>query len=465
MTYGSSPHAPGRPFETSGTTRRAPLAQRDKNLTIPPGLRRFRFRRRAGPPGRDPGYLRSFSVRDHVQEVQQGWQALRQPWWIAPFVFSFQRLRYARAGRIALLTPCLAALLVVGNLLEASIQEVKVRYEQVREQVEKVQEHHQEFVQLEDVTVLVLGTDDVPTRSSRKAPGRSDTMMLVNVQYADQKIRVLSIPRDTFVMVDYGQGIRGDKIAHAFRRGKVGWLSSKQAVERLTRLPIDHYVIVDYGLFREFIDTLGGIFMKIEKPMHYEDKAGGLSIHFEPGEIVLNGQKALEYVRFRKDGHGDLGRIRRQQKFVRAVARKLLHPATWDALIRKDGIPRILQHLATDIEVAQIPALAYQFRGASPESVAAKVMPGRHAFRQTRWSGSRKLSYFFVDPERLDKVLDEWFLSAPRPPPTEAEQEVLDYDRVAAEGVISLEEAESPTESSPASIPTSTESEVSRGNG
>jgi LCP family protein required for cell wall assembly len=342
-------------------------------------------------------------------------------------------MRYARAGRIALLTPVLGVILVLANLIEAGLDEVK-------HQVEKVQEQHQVMVQRKDTTILVLGTDDVPNKGHRKTPGRSDTMLLVNIQYSRKKIRVLSIPRDTFVMVDYGRGLRGDKIAHAFRRGKIGWLSSKQAVERLTRLKVDNYVTVDYGLFREFIDAIGGVHMSIEKAMNYEDRAGGLFIHFDPGEYVLNGQKALEYVRFRKDGRGDIGRIRRQQKFIQAVAKKLLHLEAWNSLLRSETIQRIFRHLDTDLEVSQIPALAYQFRGASPSDISARVLPGEHALRRTRWTGTHKLSYFFLDYDTVDSFLDEWFLSAPRPPLSKEQKAALIHDKVAAAGVMSMEE-------------------------
>lgn len=404
------------------------------NLRLPRGLRRFRFLKGEADRGRTDPRLEEYSVRTRVPEVAAGWRALPLPRLVAPLVYAFQRIRYARAGRIAMLTLFLAPFLVVANLIEAGLEEV-------RHQVVKVREQMETFVERKDTTILVLGTDDVPERGAHRAPGRSDTMILVNIQFNTKKIRALSVPRDTFVMVDYGRGLRGDKIAHAFRRGKVGWKTSKAAVERLTRLGIDHYATIDYGLFREFIDAIGGVYVEIDKAMHYDDDAGNLHIHFDPGPLVLNGQKALEYVRFRKDGQGDMGRIERQQKFLRAVVQKLLNIEAWRNLLRSATIQRILSHLDTDFEVSQIPALAMQFRDASPKDFEARVIPGVHALRRTRWTGDRRLSYFFADRGQVDETLDGWFLSAPRAPPTTAEAEALAVDLVAEAGVKDLNEA------------------------
>lgn len=391
---------------------------------------------RLGPlPGSAPGRYRrqgldDFSLRRRVPRVTEGWRALGLPTLVAPLVYLFQRARYARAGKIVLTTVALAPLLVVAGWIEAG-------FEEVQQQVRLVREQHQTFVARRDTTVLVLGTDDVPTKASRRLAGRSDTMLLLNIQFDQKRIRALSVPRDTFVMVDYGDGVRGDKIAHAYRRGEVGWMSSKAAVERLTRLQIDHYATVDYGLFREFVDAIGGVHIDIEKRMFYEDRAGGLYIDFQPGEIVLDGQKALEYVRFRKDGQGDLGRIQRQQKFIRAVVAQLLGMEAWRGLFRTQKLERILSHLQTDFEVSQIPPLAYQFRDVSPEAFSARVLPGRHAVRETKWSGGRPLSYFFVDRGELDEILDQWFLSQPRPEPTVEEAAMLASDAADEAGLVS----------------------------
>ena len=428
------------------------MSRRLPDLRLPGGLRRFRHFRGSASERRRRPTLEDYSVRRRVPRVTEGWRALALPTLVAPLVYLFQRARYARAGKIALTTVALAPLLVVAGWIEAGLEEVQ-------QQVRRVRKQHETFVAKKDTTILVLGTDDVPTKASRRLAGRSDTMILLNIQFEKKRIRALSVPRDTFVMVDYGKGLRGDKIAHAYRRGAVGWRASKAAVERLTRLEIDHYATVDYGLFREFVDAIGGVHIHIEKRMFYEDRAGGLFIDFQPGEIVLDGQKALEYVRFRKDGQGDIGRIQRQQKFIRAVVAQLLGMEAWRGLFRTEKLQRILSHLQTDFEVSQIPPLAYQFREVSPSIFEAQVLPGRHALRETEWSGGRPLSYFFVERNDLDEVLDGWFLSEARPAPTPAEAEVLAFDAKAAAGVVASQRGDDAPDDE-ATEPTAEDDEV-----
>ncbi len=385
----------------------------------------------ARPEARPP--LDRFSIRSRVADLRSGWRAVEGPRILAPFHYALWRLRYARITRIALLALLLTPLVVVGTLVVAGIDSVQQLVVATREQ-------HREMQHRADTVILVLGTDDVPGGTGLGLAGRSDTMLVVNVQYNQQRIRVLSIPRDTFVMVEYeaGKPARGDKIAHAFRRG--GLARSLAAVKRLTRLPIHHYVAIDYGLFRSFIDRIGGVPVEIESRMFYEDKAGGLKIDFQPGFSLLDGQRALEYVRFRKDGHGDLGRIVRQQKFMRAVVEKLLDPRVLSGLLTEDTIKEFLRHLDTDMVPAQLLPLLVQFRSAQPSAFEAEVLPGSHQLRKTPWSGSRPLSYFFPDLAATDRKIDEWLLSAPRGEPTSEVLATVTEDRRVMHEILSAPE-------------------------
>ena len=146
--------------------------------------------------------------------------------------------------------------------------------------------------------------------------GRSDTLMVASVDMDSHKAALLSVPRDTRVAID-GHGY--DKINHAYAFG--GHELSKSTVERLLGTHIAHYVIIDTKAFQRIIDALGGVDIDVDKRMHYEDPwddNGGLVIDLYPGQQHLDGAKAIQYVRYR-DGEGDIGRIGRQQKFMKAV--------------------------------------------------------------------------------------------------------------------------------------------------
>jgi len=179
------------------------------------------------------------------------------------------------------------------------------------------------------VSVLVMGTD-----ISEVDQGRTDTMMVFSFKPGTGDLGVLSIPRDTRVRIPGQAGWNKINAAHVFGGPEL----AMEVVESLLGIDIDYYVKLDFPCFERIIDTLGGVKIDVEKRMRYDDYSQGLHIDLEPGVQVLNGKKALEYVRFRSDGLGDIslvdaekqiydGRVARQKKFVRAVVDQVLKPS------------------------------------------------------------------------------------------------------------------------------------------
>lgn len=163
--------------------------------------------------------------------------------------------------------------------------------------------------------ILLMGEDNV--EGSR----RSDTILFITVDIDDKNIRVLSLPRDTRVMIP-GHGTQ--KLNHAFAYG--GQDLMRATVSNYLGEPILYYVIVDYDSFPAFVDMLGGVEIDVSKRMRYVDRAGGLDINIQPGLQTLDGKTALHFVRFRKDALGDIGRIQRQQQFLKAMLKKAYDP-------------------------------------------------------------------------------------------------------------------------------------------
>ncbi|MBQ5860328.1 MAG: LCP family protein, partial [Selenomonadales bacterium] len=164
---------------------------------------------------------------------------------------------------------------------------------------------------LKPVNVLVLGVDiregDI---------GRSDTIFVMSLNREKNVATMLSIPRDSYVPIP-GRG--WDKINHAYAYGK-GKLT-RRTVENLLNIEIDYLVEVDRKGVEKMIDAIGGVEIDVEKRMYYEDPwddDGGLVIDLEPGLQTLDGEEAVQYVRYR-DKEGDIGRARRQQKFLAAA--------------------------------------------------------------------------------------------------------------------------------------------------
>ncbi|MDH7571851.1 MAG: LCP family protein, partial [Armatimonadota bacterium] len=182
------------------------------------------------------------------------------------------------------------------------------------------------------VFLLVLGVDE-KNRLFKSDRRRSDTMILACLDFEAKRVAALSLPRDTRVQLPGHQDFDKLNAAHAYG----GVPLAQRAVADLVGIPPDRYVKTDVNGFRAIVDLIGPIEIEVEKPMHYDDNWGNLHIHLQPGLQRLNGEQALGYVRFRKDSAGDLGRMQRQQKFLRAVVKQMLTPA---ALVR---LPKILE--------------------------------------------------------------------------------------------------------------------------
>jgi polyisoprenyl-teichoic acid--peptidoglycan teichoic acid transferase len=183
----------------------------------------------------------------------------------------------------------------------------------------------------ERVTGLVIGSDyDDNAR-------HSDTLMMVSYDPKSRFLDVLSIPRDTQITLPGRPAIRrvneifAYEFHHSGRDFNLSSLALKSYVETLLSsgsvrpIQIPFYFTVDYKSFRALIDAMGGIYVRVTEPMHYDDNWGKLHIHFEPGLHFMNGQKALEYVRYR-GANADQGRVLRQQIFIKNILQRMKNP-------------------------------------------------------------------------------------------------------------------------------------------
>ena len=204
----------------------------------------------------------------------------------------------------------------------------------------------------DSVNILLLGMDiGDPEQAENQSIKRTDTLMVVNYNPSEKKVKIVSVPRDTLIS-NNGKNL---KINAAYAVG--GYPKIKNEVENLLGININYMVKIDYNAFVEVIDALGGVTMDIEQNMFYDDEGQNLHINFKAGETVkMDGQKAQEFFRWRKnnDGsglaNGDLDRIKNQQKFISKVVSKCKSPLI---LFR---IPKILSAIGDNVET-NIPSL------------------------------------------------------------------------------------------------------------
>ncbi|HHY97261.1 MAG TPA: LCP family protein [Firmicutes bacterium] len=204
------------------------------------------------------------------------------------------------------------------------------------------------------ITILLLGVDrtyDVDGHSMNGGQ-RADTLILLSVNPMSKKAYLISIPRDTKAEIPgYGTG----KINSAHARG--GTELAMRTVERLVGLPIDGYVETDFQGFVKLIDLAGGVTVNIDRDMKYEDRAGNLKIDLKAGVHRLDGDQALQFVRFRHDALGDIARIRRQQQLLRSVIAALVAPKNLTKA--KPMIEAAMKCVKTDLSIREIGALGW----------------------------------------------------------------------------------------------------------
>ena len=241
----------------------------------------------------------------------------------------------------------------------------------------------------ERVNVLAVGTDQVENT------GRADTILILSINPKNKDTFLFSIPRDMRVYIpDKGM----DKINHAYAYGGIELL--EQSIETFLGIPVHYYGIMDFEGFEQLIDTLGGVEINVEKDMHYIDEAGSLSIDLKNGPQVLNGEKALQYVRFRYDAQGDLGRIQRQQKLINALIEKVLH---FNIVVKLPGIiADMSKYIKTNMNYSDIVSLARLLKNIDKDEIWLETIHGKPCYIDG-------ISYLSADSSEVQKRIQYLF--------------------------------------------------------
>lgn len=205
------------------------------------------------------------------------------------------------------------------------------------ENPERQEELKDIFNTKKSLNILLLGVDE---RAGDK--GRSDTMILMSLNPNTDSMVMLSIPRDTYVNIP-GYGM--DKINHAYARGGVEL--SVKTVEEAFNVPVHFYGKVNMEGFEQGVDSLGGVTVTNDLAFTQD------GVHFPTGEIHLDGEEALAYIRMRKsDPRGDMGRNERQRDVISAALEKA---ASFSGITKIGEILNILgDNVNTDLNMKNI---------------------------------------------------------------------------------------------------------------
>jgi LCP family protein required for cell wall assembly len=269
------------------------------------------------------------------------------------------------------------------------------------------------------VTVLVMGSDQ-RTGKGNKGYGtfegaRSDTTMLVHI-YPDRKSAVVvSIPRDTVTELPECVDPDGtllpavrERFNAAFDRGGPG--CTVKAVEALTGVTVDHFLVLDFNGFKKTIDALGGVEVCLTRPL--QDSKSGVDL--PAGVTRVTGEDALAFVRVRHNiGDGsDIGRINRQQLFLSSLIQEVTSSGLFTDPVR---MWRVLdastKAIATDPAMADtqgILALASSLSGLHPDEITFVTLP---------WLPSGDGATIVPDTDKADPIWAAMRNEKPWPPP------------------------------------------------
>jgi LCP family protein required for cell wall assembly len=193
-------------------------------------------------------------------------------------------------------------------------------------------------------TILFIGVDQLTTKEEKEA-FRTDVLMLAAINPKTKSVKILSIPRDTYVEIANTNG-KKDKIAHAAMIGRGLGIdpieNTRETVQNFLEIPVDYYAKINFAGFIELVDAVGGVDVNVKRSFSTESyvlEDGEYKLKtftFHKGPMHLDGEAALPYVRMRKsDPLGDFGRIKRQQEVVEQIVNKI---ASFESLAKLDQI-------------------------------------------------------------------------------------------------------------------------------
>ena len=240
------------------------------------------------------------------------------------------------------------------------------------------------------MNVLLVGSDSRANVSATDAKGfgqdvvggqRSDTIMLLHVDPGAQRAAIISVPRDLYVPI--ANTNFSDRINAAFALGGPDQLVA--TLQRTLGITIHHYVQIDFSGFKDIVDTVGGVTMYVPYPVR--DTGSGLDLGRD-GCWELDGNKGLSWVRSRQmeflingtwqaDGRGDLGRIERQQDFIRRMMKKALSSGLSNPLQLNRLIGVGVRDVTFDsaLSTKDLTALGRRFSSLDPDKVVLRTLP------------------------------------------------------------------------------------------
>jgi len=229
---------------------------------------------------------------------------------------------------------------------------------------------------LEPMQVLLMGM------STDNGGKLTDTIIVATYNPKKQTASLLSIPRDTFVGKNPAAGSGYDKINSVYQKSGAEGVIEK--VNNLTGLDIQYYMLIDNQALIELVDVIGGVEFNVPINMNYDDTSQKLHIHLKAGMQTLDGDKAEQLLRFRKNNNGttypeeyggnDYGRMRTQREFMITTAKQTLQAK--NILKIKDIIDIVYEYVDTNLSISTIKDYVPYAINMDINTIQSVVIPG-----------------------------------------------------------------------------------------
>ena len=261
---------------------------------------------------------------------------------------------------------------------------------------------------LPELKVLVLGIS-----TDQENVELTDTIMVASYNPNTQKATLLSIPRDTYIGKNTARATAYEKINTLYGR-KHRPDETLEAINEITGLDIQYYVVVKTEALIKLVDVIGGVTFNVPIDMDYDDKTQNLHIHLKKGEQKLDGNKAEQLVRFRHNNNGssypaeygdnDLGRMRTQREFIMQVIKQTAKPENIFKLgeILEVAEEYVITNIDFNVAKDYIPYVV-EF---STENMLTETLPGS----VPDLNKTNNVSIFVYDKVETKKLVQELFV-------------------------------------------------------
>ncbi len=262
-------------------------------------------------------------------------------------------------------------------------------------------QNEEDIENLEPFYCLVMGiSEDIEAQLT-------DTIMLCAYYPSEQKVSMLSIPRDTFIGDSTTSADSYDKINALYQKSPERTL---EAVRNLTGIDVRNYVVISNNALRDVVDELGGVYFDVPINMNYDDTSQKLHIHLNKGYQLLDGDKAEQLVRFRHNndqttypasyGTQDIGRMRTQREFLKAAAKQIL---SGNNILKIDDIVNVLfKNIETNLNMNDIIKYIPSATEFNPDNIQSEMLPGAADYIGI-------LSFYVYDEDETNELVSSLF--------------------------------------------------------